>query len=317
MSRKFSRICFTIHDPAYVADDAVNIQRAWDTDKLSFIIYQVEKTQNNTEHIQGYAEFKSPLTVGSYGARNTGIKAVFHCNTMHIEAARGNAEQNIKYCTKEESRVRVGLRIGEPSRQGSRHDIAALYETARDQKTNAEDLWNYGPDILKYFKGAFGVWEATHQPPPRPNPEFFLLIGRSGSGKTRWAHDNYPRNYRLFDQGAKWWDGYLEQKEVLIDDFDGQSIPIAYMLQLLDRWPMRVPIKGGSRPLSATKFIITSNIDWEEWWPEARIEHRDAFARRVREYGHVLTEQDYHQDEPAQAEEIKINDAQEADFYVV
>lgn len=80
---------------------------------------------------------------------------------------------------------------------------------------------------------------------------------------------------------TKWWDGYKGERNVLIDEFDGQSIGIAHLLQWCDWYPMQVEVKGGSANLLANKFFITSNIDPNEWWPEAKYAHKEAFKRRV------------------------------------
>lgn len=59
------------------------------------------------------------------------------------------------------------------------------------------------------------------------------------------------------------------------------GIDISHILRWLDRYPVRVEIKGGSKPLMATKFWITSNLPPSRWWPELDQETLDAFMRRV------------------------------------
>lgn len=44
---------------------------------------------------------------------------------------------------------------------------------------------------------------------------------------------------------------------------------------------MQVEVKGGSANLLANKFFITSNIDPDEWWQDAKYSHKEAFKRRV------------------------------------
>lgn len=59
------------------------------------------------------------------------------------------------------------------------------------------------------------------------------------------------------------------------------------LMQLLDRYPMRVEYKGGSCQLRATTWIITSNYPPEYWYKTSGAESQAALIRRltdVREY---------------------------------
>lgn len=69
------------------------------------------------------------------------------------------------------------------------------------------------------------------------------------------------------DPRSKWWCGYQGQEHVIIDEFRG-GIDISHMLRWLDRYPVCVETKGGSVPLCATKFWITSNLEPKEWYKE-------------------------------------------------
>lgn len=53
------------------------------------------------------------------------------------------------------------------------------------------------------------------------------------------------------------------------------------MLRWLDRYPVRVEVKGSSRPLVATKFWITSNVEPRKWYPDLDLETIDALMRRL------------------------------------
>lgn len=311
MSR-YQSICFTIFDPHIVNDDQVCMQRAFDTGKLGFLIYQIERCPNtNREHIQGYAELHSRTTLGRHGPRSSGVKGIFRSDTMHVEMAKGSADQNITYCTKPESRVREGLRLGEPAnkRPGERKDWEELYEHCIHADTDEKNLCIGHPVIIKYYRSATEIWSRTHPPSMRFPIRIFILVGPTRTGKTRWAFTKFPELYRLCTEKADWWNGYLGQKDVLIDEFDGESIKLTYMLQLLDRYPMQVPTKGGFVRLCATNWIITSNIDHDQWYSMAPQGNRDAFYARIQEWGRVLSVVEYREDlqleeqEGAQAQE--------------
>lgn len=105
--------------------------------------------------------------------------------------------------------------------------------------------------------------------------------GATGTGKSRLAHeqaglvDTYVK-----DPCTKFWCGYRGEGNVIIDEFRGR-IDISHLLRWLDRYPIRVEIKGSSRPLRATRFWITSNVGPDEWYPEADHETRLALLRRL------------------------------------
>lgn len=118
-------------------------------------------------------------------------------------------------------------------------------------------------------------------------PEIEIFWGPSGSGKTRRAVEENPGAYILTkprDKSSLWWNGYNGQSTVIIDEFYGW-IQYDFLLRLLDRYPLRVEIKGGAVNMAATKFVITSNKPWREWYKN--IDDLSALERRIREFGKV------------------------------
>lgn len=109
----------------------------------------------------------------------------------------------------------------------------------------------------------------------------FVFYGSTGSGKTRAVFDQFPNAWFAPDAGCKWFDGYCGDANVLIDDFDGHSVPITYMLKLTDRYPMQVPVKGGFTQWVPRRLFLTSNVPFEEWYRDACEEHREALRRRI------------------------------------
>lgn len=81
------------------------------------------------------------------------------------------------------------------------------------------------------------------------------------------------------DPRSKFWDGYQDQPNVVIDEFRG-GIDVSHILRWCDRYPVRVEIKGSSKPFMARKIWFTSNVDPREWYPELDKETLDALLRR-------------------------------------
>lgn len=82
------------------------------------------------------------------------------------------------------------------------------------------------------------------------------------------------------DPRTKFWDGYQNESAVIIDEFRG-GIDIAHLLRWLDRYPVRVEIKGSSTTLLADSFWITSNLSPFQWYSDADPMTVEALMRRL------------------------------------
>jgi energy-coupling factor transporter ATP-binding protein EcfA2 len=57
---------------------------------------------------------------------------------------------------------------------------------------------------------------------------------------------------------GKWWDGYMQQRTVIIDEFYGW-LKYDELLRMCDRYGYRVPVKGGFTEFTSRNIIITAN----------------------------------------------------------
>ncbi len=107
-------------------------------------------------------------------------------------------------------------------------------------------------------------------------------VKHTGDGVGEDAIDQQNIPFFVHSDG-RWWDGYTSQSVIIFDDFYGQ-IKISYMLRLLDRYPLRLPIKGGFTWARWTHVFITSNEEPENWWAGAQIPDvvRAALDRRIK-----------------------------------
>ena len=95
------------------------------------------------------------------------------------------------------------------------------------------------------------------------------IYGPGGSGKTRtaYAYTGAYRTYKcdLFSKG--WFDGYDNHEAVILDDFNPDCTDketFKLLLSILDRYPLRVNVKGSSVNWNPTMVIITSQRPpWE------------------------------------------------------
>ena len=111
--------------------------------------------------------------------------------------------------------------------------------------------------------------------------------------------------YKISGGGRKpleWFDNYEQEDCLLIDDFDDTAVPIELMLQLLDGYRQRLPIKGGHTYAAWEKVIITTNI-FSELYASAPQEKLDAFRART-----SLTLRNFSSTDPPLPERILFSD---------
>jgi len=122
--------------------------------------------------------------------------------------------------------------------------------------------------------------ESDHLQPAAVEREITCYWGATGTGKSRRAWDEAGFNAYPKDPRSKFWDGYRNHENVVIDEFRG-GIDISHMLRWLDRYPCIVEIKGSSTVLAAKKIWITSNLDPRKWYPDLDPETQKALVRRM------------------------------------
>ena len=117
-------------------------------------------------------------------------------------------------------------------------------------------------------------------------PEVIVITGEPGYGKTHtvYAENNIDDIYKAEigdgSSGSIFWDNYNGESVILIDDFHN-NFKLDYMLRLLDKYPMKLNIKGGYTWKCAKKIYITSNITLDKWYPNCPDIHRKALRRRI------------------------------------
>nr|QTZ83216.1 MAG: replication-associated protein [Aegithalos caudatus CRESS-DNA-virus sp.] len=258
--------CFT----SYVLEP----EPVFDPSIAEYLIYGRETCPStNRSHLQGYIYFKERK-------RLPFLKTWLP--TAHFEGAKGSPEQNKIYCSKDGDftehgglpRVKSGgsafKAVLEQAQEGN---IAAIKEQYPGiyirYKTNIESSVRFRAEELN---GSCGVWICG---PPR--------CGKDAS--VRRLQDVYVKSLN------KWWDGYRNQKYVLISDVDpdhGKWLG-SFLKIWSDRYPFTAEIKGGSLFIRPTKIFVTSNFRLGEVFSgqilaalEARFSVFDEFSGTVK-----------------------------------
>lgn len=240
---------------------------------VHYIIFQIEKCPTTGKlHLQGYCELHEKKRLG-------GIKKLFKNKKLHIEPREGTQAQAIGYCVKSETYVDGPFHAGTPRKQGKRSDLDSLAIRLRSEEPLESIFLDYPGHFIRYQRSIINFRNVFIDRTPRTwAPTVYVLIGPPGSGKSRYAWESKPDLYTLpVPSPTAWFDGYIGQDTVLFDDFDGSWFKRTYLLQLLDRYPMQVPIKGGFVNWKPRTIFITSNDPISCWYQK----HHTAILRRV------------------------------------
>lgn len=248
---------FTLNNPRFPEEEP----RAWLTD-CQYCIWQLERGENGTEHIQGYCIFTNKQSLAAMKRRN---------GRAHWERRRGNHAEAKAYCSKEESRVRSGEEWGdEPRGQGHRSDLDQVREKISSGVSAKDIADEHFGSWCRYHK-AFELYRSLLIPDRDFHTQAIVYWGEPGVGKTRLVGDTVDSSdvYWLAKPNGQrcFWDGYIGQKDVVIDEFFGW-LPRDFVCRMLDRRPFRVETKGGSVNFAARRVFITSNSSPNSWWPQ-------------------------------------------------
>lgn len=297
-SNRARRWTFTVH-LSYLDNDFRWKPPEPANERLRFLVAQREVTPTTRQyHYQGYAEFTVPV-------RRSAAQRALGIGRSHCSPARGTRDENVEYCSKEETRsdppdtIRYVARgvytdvDGVPvDQRGRRTDLQALSDDIRASydaggRAAAETCcWEtHAGAAFKYQQGinAF-ISHFEHKDNRNVTKDVTIRVGPTGTGKTWSVYNTYPDLWRApaAARGQKFWfQGYTGQRVVLFDDYDGNSIPIATLLQLLDRYPVPVEVKGSSVVWRAEVIVFTTNIPYARWYEGADVEHRKALQRRI------------------------------------
>lgn len=250
---------------------------------FKYFIAAKEVGEQLTPHLQCYGEVVNKCTAQSCKAKLCLLSEDFR--TIHIEVAGGNAATNIEYCSKTGTPwLEVGSR---PKGQGKRTDLDVLVDRIVSGDSIDTIIRSHGSSYIKFNHGIQQLY-AFHQAPRNFMTVGYWLYGDTGTGKSRWAHENFPGAYwKLPD--CKWFDGYQGEETIIFDDFrPTKEISLQFILRMVDRYPMKVEIKGSHVNFAPKRVIFTTPQDIDQTFqhldwigPENLNQLHRRFAHRI------------------------------------
>ncbi len=262
--------CFTINNPEFdITEESME-----DFPNLLFMVCQHEIGDGTddvplgTKHIQGTCEFKSNV-------RGNTFKNMFDDQGVHVELRIGTRRQVVTYCSKDDTRdpdfdtvffpskleVEVYCSAHENNERGKRNDLHKATDLIREGASMKRVADECAVTFVKYDRG-LKRWKTTMglDKTDRVNCIVEYWVGPPGTGKTWLAKQRYPPSENVYWKSpGKWWDGYTNQKIIVLNDFDDSWMTLGELKRMLDDGAVQTETKGATVWLQATTFIFTSN----------------------------------------------------------
>ena len=216
-----------------------------------------------TPHLQGVVKFKHPVARPSRYFEQFGAG--------HFEIMRGTPEEAIEYCKKEGDFQELRTRPQRRCDQGH-HGVKGGVKGGRMEAARWEDAWSSAKqgrleevpaDLRTRYFNTYSKVASKYQKKPSELKELnnLWIHGKSGSGKSTWAHRTFPN---AFDKPfSKWWDGFQEDNPghqvVILDDLHPKWSGKEKLKNWGDRYAFMAEYKGGSMLIRPKRIIITSN----------------------------------------------------------
>lgn len=248
--RKF---VFTLFN--YTEDEHGHLERYLATNAKYAIIGREICPTTERQHLQGYINFRTPRQLAS-------VRRLLF-NRAHVEPGHGNDLQNQEYCRKSGNYWEHGT----PGTHGQRSDLDKVVSLITSGTVCLQSIARSCPKAyIRYSRGINEYIKTINPITPR---DFKTLCryyyGPPGSGKSRRALEEATETTHpiYYKPRGDWWDGYRQHPNVIIDDFYGW-LKYDELLKICDRYPYKVPIKGGYEEFNTKSIWITSNVTIEQ-----------------------------------------------------
>lgn len=263
----------------------INEHPTYEPEKVDYMVYQRERCPKTRKyHWQIYACFRSK------------VRAKQALESLELPypgtfIARCNSPiKSMAYCKKQDTRVEGPFEKGDIEKvrfQGERTDYQEIKEILDEKGDLKEVAENYFSQYLRYSRG-LKDYCLLKSPQRNWKPIVHIVWGPSGVGKSTCVRKSFPNAFWIsrptHSSRPVWFDGYVNQKALIFDDFYGW-LPYDYLLRLLDSSPMDLDTRGASVHCVATHYIFTTNKDPHTGWYD--VEDQTALHRRFKDFATI------------------------------
>lgn len=270
---RLSNFVFTLNNPTDLEIKAITER------ECVYLTYGREHfdLEGGTPHLQGCCQLGKQLAFSTV-KRWDGFKR------MHIEPMGGTIEQAIAYCHKEDKEPYVK---GTPQSPGKRNDILEVVERIKAGETIKTIVTESDASAVVFVKYHRGLQQLQQQLTSERTeaPTVIWIWGKTGTGKTRSVLE-FGRSFGdeqiwMSSENLQWFDGYTGQSIAIIDDYRTNFCKFSFFLRLLDRYSIRVPIKGGFTDWRPKFIFITSPRSASFTWDLRTSEDLQQLERRI------------------------------------
>lgn len=241
--------------------------------------------ENGVKHLQGCC------LLGKQVAWSAVSKAPYPWKSSHNLVMKGTPKQASDYCKKDGVFWECGTcptlaREGGTKRgnQGQRNDILAVVAKIGQGATDKMLLEEFPAETFKFLRNIRNI-QSLFKPVRSLPLQVILCYGTPGAGKTHWADAKFPEHFRMPVSKDFWMDNYQQEKTVLLDDFNGE-VKLTFLLQILDKYPIQIPIKGGFVWWCPDTIILTCNTHPCNWYDYTS--RQDSYAALKRRFSKIM-----------------------------
>lgn len=236
-----------------------------------YLCFGKEVGSNGTPHLQGYFQLKKK-------ARLSRVKLIAGLERAHFEIARGTPDENREYCSKDGDFHEQGECTG----QGHRTDIEKCVELIKSAQEIPLEMF------MRYHKGIVATRQEhlRRTVPMERDVRVVVLCGDPGTGKSTEALLSLPPEevyVHCKSSTGHWFDGYVGQKRIVLEEFNPVDYDINFVKRLLDKWQLQLSVKGGFTYAAWSEVYITCQARPDTWYSNGHDTDRRAVARRINE----------------------------------
>lgn len=236
-------------------------------------IFSKERASTGTVHYQFYIELKRPDSMTSL------IEKLG--KPVWLQERRGTRSEARDYCRKmDETHIEGPWEGGEwreeEEKKKTTSDLVEAVKSGKSLLVVTEEFPSFAFWGHKQLLSLYQMYEPEHK-----KNEVILCVGETGLGKSRSVWEMEDWGLTVGACHLPWFDGYLDQNVLLIDEFNS-AITLQVLLRVLDRYRVLLPVKGGFIWRRSSIIVITSNSYPKEWYDyRNRMSEYDALCRRI------------------------------------